>query len=194
MYEGQWRDDYFHGMGQLRTGMTVYEGQFRKSKKQGHGTLVRTDSSWYEGSFEDNLFEGEGHAVDAGGVYHGQWHRGMMHGKGKFTNACGATYEGDWVRLYWAECTPPTGRNLMTAHCPRRPHAQVRGIREGRGTLRYPAGDVVEGEWKGDRLEGSGKFLLSDGTEYEGGYETGRRQGHGMWRSMVSAHPVAPGE
>lgn len=41
-------------------------------------------------------------------------------------------------------------------------------MREGRGIMVYPNGDIYEGEWKRDKKEGKGEFFDSNGNKYEG--------------------------
>ena len=50
---------------------------------------------------------------------------------------------------------------------PRRKHAEgernAAGQPEGRGTMRYPNGDVYEGEFKQDKREGRGTYRKANG-------------------------------
>ena len=95
-YDGQWADDYYHGVGTLRTKGAVYEGEFKRSKRHGHGTIVFADSSWYEGEFRNDLYEGTGEHIDSTGGFVGEHNRGVRHGQGKFTNTEGVVYSGGW--------------------------------------------------------------------------------------------------
>ncbi len=68
LYDGQGRKQFPNG--------DFYEGQFRRGKLEGRGTLVTA----------------------RGDVYEGQFKNGFKHGKGKITYARAAgSYEGEWV-------------------------------------------------------------------------------------------------
>ena len=43
-YDGP--DDYYDGVGVLRTRFSVYEGRFRKGERHGHGVLVHVTDDW----------------------------------------------------------------------------------------------------------------------------------------------------
>ena len=67
------------------------------------------------------------------------------------------TYVGDWVR-------DESGKR----------------VREGRGT--YTDGSYVyDGEWKGDAMEGQGKFTYASGATYEGAWVAGKYHGQGTY-------------
>ena len=56
------------------------------------------------------------------------------------------------------------------------------GQREGRGTYRFAAGDVYEGDWKADEREGRGRMSYANGGVYEGEFKAGEMDGHGTER------------
>jgi hypothetical protein len=59
------------GMGELTyaaTG-TVYRGEFRNGKFNGHGTLTMTDGSVFEGDFQNGLADGVGRLTHADGTF-----------------------------------------------------------------------------------------------------------------------------
>ena len=62
MYEGDFREDLFHGWGRMRSGNgDLYEGYFDRGKKHGVGSMT---------------------TVADGSVYEGRWKRGRRTGKG----------------------------------------------------------------------------------------------------------------
>ena len=42
------------------------------------------------------------------------------------------------------------------------------GLREGYGRLIHPTGDMYEGDWQGDKANGSGTFSNLEGYTYQG--------------------------
>ena len=55
------------------------------------------------------------------------------------------------------------------------------GVRQGRGTLRYPNGGYYEGEWAQDKYHGKGRYVCSGGV-YVGTFEAGELSGRGVFR------------
>jgi hypothetical protein len=73
-FEGQYKDNKFHGFGVYTTRRGKYEGEFYNGLKHGRGRM-----EWY-----------------SSGVYTGKWTNGYMHGPGKYVSLDGKEYEGDW--------------------------------------------------------------------------------------------------
>ena len=46
-----------------------------------------------------------------------------------------------------------------------------RGVREGSGILKYPSGEIYEGEWKNNRREGEGSLRTPVGYRYNGQFQ-----------------------
>lgn len=87
-----------------------------------------------------------------------------MTGYGKRTYEDGTVYEGEYVN----------------------------GLRNGKGRIEYPNGDVQEGEWKDDKPNGYGKATFSKGTIYEGEFKNWKRNGHG--KMIFSSGDIYEGE
>lgn len=66
------------------------------------------------------------------------------------------------------------------------------GQREGRGTYRFAAGDVYEGDWKADEREGRGRMSYANGGVYEGDYTANMKQGLGTY--LYASGDVYEGE
>ena len=80
-YEGQWRDDKFHGLGVLtyRVKRTTryrerqeirYEGNFHLGSRHGNGILTFDDGSIYDGGFEKDRIRGHGAYQEQNGIWH----------------------------------------------------------------------------------------------------------------------------
>ena len=46
--------------------------------------------------------------------------------------------------------------------------------------MRNSAGDIYEGEFKHDTMEGKGIYYFKDGRSYEGEFKNGNRSGNGI--------------
>lgn len=53
------------------------------------------------------------------------------------------------------------------------------GQREGRGTARYPTGNVYEGNWKAGKREGRGTERFANGNIYVGDFKADKQEGRG---------------
>ncbi|KAL1530249.1 hypothetical protein AB1Y20_001164 [Prymnesium parvum] len=95
-YDGEWVDDYFHGIGKMKTQSIDYEGGFQRSKRHGKGKLFYADGSWYEGEFKDDMFDGIGELHDSNGVYEGWFRKGLRNGHGIYRSIECVTYTGNW--------------------------------------------------------------------------------------------------
>lgn len=86
VYDGEWKDDKWHGNGLLRSAKLRYEGAFVEGKKHGQGRQEKA-SSTYEGAWEDGLMHGTGtfHDATSGDEYTGEWRGGKRCGCGRLT-------------------------------------------------------------------------------------------------------------
>lgn len=115
-YEGEFKNNLFHGYGKLVKDDKVYEGQFLKGKFHGQGVLTDTDYKYegrfqydkkhgcgilttrtyiYEGEFENNLKNGRGKCTDltSKNVYRGEFRNDYKHGQGVTTDCDGNVLE-----------------------------------------------------------------------------------------------------
>ena len=166
-YDGKWKDDYYEGLGLLKTRFAVYEGEFHRGQRHGYGVLVATNGDWYEGEFHHDAFDGEGERSDRSGVYVGQFLEGKRHGNGVFTTHQGVKYIGQWQH----------------------------GKREGQGEQRFPDGSSFVGQWASDQKVGHGQFIdgfkgaKGEEISYAGHYQEGVRHGDGAeWQGMYGDH------
>jgi hypothetical protein len=101
MYDGEWRDDKYHGVGTYRwANGDCFWGSFVGGKRNGAGTLIlRSLGCKYEGDFSDDQFGGVGLYIWPEGRmrYEGQWNANVMHGFGVMRLDNGQLYQGMWV-------------------------------------------------------------------------------------------------
>lgn len=100
------------------------------------------------------------HTVESGDKYTGLLVDGKMHGYGKL--------------VY-------TGKNAGRVH----EGFFNRGRRHGKGKCVYPNKDVFDGTFENDKYVGLGTYV-SDGNEYCGNYEAGKRNGYGVCKYGAS--------
>jgi uncharacterized protein (TIGR02145 family) len=167
-YDGDYVDNKFQGYGTYtyKDGES-YTGQWANNKYNGKGKSSYTNGDIYDGDFVDGKKQGNGtYTFKTGALYTGQWADNKYNGKGKLIYANGEIYEGDFLN----------------------------GLRSGNGTFTYnilenmtdPNGNVVEdkfsiyiGQWANDVYNGKGKLNEYDGSEYEGDFVNGKKQGSG---------------
>lgn len=56
----------------------------------------------------------------------------------------------------------------------------LKGMRHGKGVIKYPDGAMYDGEWKDDLRDGYGKYIYADGTSFQGEWKRGCRHGKGI--------------
>ena len=54
------------------------------------------------------------------------------------------------------------------------------GQPEGRGTARWPDGEMYEGEWRAGQKEGRGAITHPNGDVYDGEWRAGKKEGRGI--------------
>ena len=84
VYEGEWKNDLFHGFGSLiNTDNTTYTGNFEFGKKEGKGNYI-VGKTIYDGEFSNDVKNGIGkECFQDGSSYSGNYIKGMKCGKGK---------------------------------------------------------------------------------------------------------------
>ena len=64
IYEGEWKNDIFHGEGILNENMFIYNGSFLNGKKEGKGKLSSDDNTYYyTGNWKEDEKTGDGNAL-----------------------------------------------------------------------------------------------------------------------------------
>eukprot|EP01062_Namystynia_karyoxenos_P008007 TRINITY_DN12823_c0_g1_i1.p2 TRINITY_DN12823_c0_g1~~TRINITY_DN12823_c0_g1_i1.p2 ORF type:complete len:217 (+),score=60.93 TRINITY_DN12823_c0_g1_i1:108-758(+) len=138
-----------------------YEGDIRKGRREGRGTLSYSSGDKYVGEWKADKREGWGRLdMASGGYYEGEWQLDRMHGMGTevFPDKC--KYEGEYRE----------------------------GLMHGKGKLTYPPkpgmekGLIYEGQFVRDVKEGKGKIFYPDsggmkGDVFDGQFLGGKRHG-----------------
>lgn len=97
-YDGFFKDDLRHGQGTFQTLVAVYDGDWIRGLREGHGVLTYKDGSYcYAGSWKSDIRHGEGKmTLNNVGYYEGSWANDLREGKGIMKYSNGDVYEGFW--------------------------------------------------------------------------------------------------
>ena len=86
-----------NGTGTITYSNSIYVGECKDGKKEGHGILTFNSGGKYDGEWKDDKKEGKGVYYYANGAkYYGEWKNGSKEGKGKYITQYGI-YSGIWV-------------------------------------------------------------------------------------------------
>ena len=194
VYEGEMHDGVREGRGLcLYNNNLMYEGEWKRNKEHGKGTLMSPDRSRiiYQGDWEKGRMQGKGtyHYYDAlnnkkeSSKYTGEFKENLRHGIGTYTLPDGSIYDGEWREnnpngwglFRWPDGSEYQGpwkdgkRNgtngiLLAADGFRYEGAWSKNSMEGIGTATYPNGQTYEGKWVGGRREGRGTIRFTNGA------------------------------
>ncbi len=133
----------------LGAGGVIYEGEWDKGKKNGHGTITFSSSSSffgdkYMGEFKYGEKYGKGEYIFANGnKYVGNFYRNKFYGEGQLSYASGDKYVGEWID----------------------------GKKHGKGTITYADGEIYKGGFKNGMYHGKGEVISTDGRVLKGIWE-----------------------
>jgi len=157
-YEGSWKDGKMCGYGTLRyANGDVYEGYFQDNQPHGHGTLKRghfltSAAHVYVGQWESGQKHGYGVMDDivAGEKYMGMWQEDAKHGSAVLVTLDGLYIEGCFTN------NKMTGQCVMLLEDGTSYEGEVAGIGilGGKGLMRLPNGDVIQGTFHGSWSDG----------------------------------------
>ena len=196
-YVGEWKDDKRHGQGtSFWADGDQHVGEYKDGKEHGHGTYLFGPNS---GEF-------------AGDKYVWEFKDGMKHGHGTYTWADGDVYVGEfkdgnpWEGVQYSASgkmqgtysngepcrgCEPTARQLalvreidpshITAALPPCPSSGV--FHNCFGTFTSDDGDKYVGEWKEDKMHGSGTYTFGLG-DHEGDKFIGEWKDNKPWQGV----------
>jgi len=195
VYEGEWREGKFHGVGKHSRSGETYTGEFWEGERHGEGQVVRSAAS--KGGEEqvadpllgrESIFigqwcagkrHGHGTAIYQRGEYEGEWLAGLRHGQGILSHG-GYQLEGPWREgvpdesgqhtLAYPDGAKYTGAIRWGAG------TDAAGGPEGAAATAAPAAGATQ--WA--RPEGRGLTKSPDGRLHDGQYRDGLPHGHGL--------------
>ena len=170
------RQEFVHG---------IYDGELKNGKKHGEGKFEwsQGELGTYEGEWANGRMHGVGRRIWTSGdwegyFYMGGWENDKRNGKGTFQEVNGQVrYVGEWRNdKLCGQVTIVTGNGVYEG-----------GLKDwkrwGKGkfviTKDDSAGNVLEGTWKNDKLQGKGKYTESSGSVYEGEFKNSKFNGFG---------------
>lgn len=176
-YCGSVYDDLPSGHGRLEHGDRIYEGEFLKGKRHGHGVETGARNYRYDGGWEHDKYHGSGILVRGGNVtYEGTFRHGQYHGKGTLVISDNEWYRGEWSN--GMHHGTGTRKNADGSY-----HGDFYyNLRHGRGAMSYADGTVYIGQWRRNLCHGKG-LLTKDDETYAGNFVSGKQSGHGKWES-----------
>ena len=127
VYEGPYEDGKKSGTGTYKFASgDIYSGQYRNDLRNGFGTYTTVNGDKFEGTYVDDLKHGFGkHWLSDGDYYEGEFRNNKYHGK--------------FTEIMYTFCTTSFLILLFSTI-----------NKTGKGTLRYPNGELYEGEFKDD--------------------------------------------
>lgn len=165
-YEGEWKDDMFHGLGTYYyVDGSSYCGEWIKGKRHGDGKLTAKAGDVYRGQWKDHKQEGKGSQISANGDrYEGNWIEGKKAGYGEATFTSGASYKGKWKadkRHGQGEYRFSNGDQYIGGF--------VNGVQHGDGLYKYINGDIYRGQFKNGLKNGICTIVwANDGAAFSG--------------------------
>jgi hypothetical protein len=199
VYEGEFKDDLFHGAGvynkHTEVGCITYRGAFANNKRHGMGYLTTTNAMgrgttygefkddvpvkyigkrylgniMQEGDFENDKLIRGKTTLPDGMVEEGDFENGFILIRGKTTWPDGSVYVGTYNKKGEQDGVGTYVGNGFKYH-----GEYQNGKLSGVGMLTYPNGNVYDGQFKNDKRNGIGKLTLPDGTTSTGLYEDDR--------------------
>uniref|UniRef100_A0A7S1XBI5 MORN repeat-containing protein 3 n=1 Tax=Tetraselmis chuii TaxID=63592 RepID=A0A7S1XBI5_9CHLO len=153
-----------------------YTGAWKNNKRHGKGTVIYKNGDKYEGDWAAGLRQGLGTLwiyVDGKFVvrYNGMWHKDRPSGNGTFFGNDGELYEGEFKGgLRCGRGKQSVGGRAVDGFGATVYEGEwLNDMKNGRGTLTKPNGDVHEGEWKDNMRHGQGTYyFMEKGMRYDG--------------------------
>ncbi|WGG50726.1 energy transducer TonB [Rugamonas sp. DEMB1] len=162
-WEGACKDGYADGMGVLRWFLKqqphgAFEGVLRAGLPNGPGFRLDPDNATWQGDFVDGRLEGPGvYVIPKNGRLSATFQNGRPAGKVEFVSNYGDRYQGDWDD--WDD----QGKHHQGPH--------------GQGAKQFALGGSYQGFWWRGSMEGKGSILYPNGERLDGEFEQGSLRG-----------------
>ena len=138
--------------------------------------IVFPDGTKYEGEIHSNKISGEGkYYFPSGAKYTGNVLNGLRDGYGKYYSPEGVTYEGEW------KCGLKNGKGKMKSDSMTYDGDWEMGNIHGKGKIKWDNGNVFEGQFKENHMDGFGYMIWFDIFEkYFGNWKNDKQNGNGV--------------
>eukprot|EP00934_Nitzschia_sp_Nitz4_P007046 Nitzschia sp. Nitz4//scaffold91_size79674//45896//48403//NITZ4_005372-RA/size79674-processed-gene-0.96-mRNA-1//1//CDS//3329560115//7036//frame0 len=151
----------------------------------------------YEGEMVNGHREGRGICLFSNGMlYEGEWRRNKEHGRGRLWTADRRRliYDGEWERgrmqglgtyyYYTGSLTDTKGAPPVDPSGTSRYIGEFKeNMRNGTGQYILPDGSVYDGQWSQGKMNGRGVFTWPDCSVYEGEFKDNQRHGQGLLKT-----------
>ena len=173
VYDGETRDDLFHGEGTLTwPDGRYYEGAFREGRLHGHGKLVDRRGCVQEGQFVDGVLHGQGQFTCDEATWQGRFEQGeLVEGSVSYTE--GGSYQGEFRDL------APHGQGLWVTEAGQHYEGRFENGELVEGRYRDEEGYQYEGQFRYFSFHGQGTLTRPDGVVIRGEFENGYAHGNG---------------
>lgn len=173
VYDGETRDDLFHGEGTLTwPDGRSYEGAFREGRLHGHGKLVDRRGCVQEGQFVDGVLHGQGQFTCDEATWQGRFEQGeLVEGSVSYTE--GGSYQGEFRDL------APHGQGLWVTEAGQHYEGRFENGELVEGRYRDEEGYQYEGQFRYFSFHGQGTLTRPDGVVIRGEFENGYAHGNG---------------
>ena len=173
VYDGETRDDLFHGEGTLTwPDGRYYEGAFREGRLHGHGKLVDRRGCVQEGQFVDGVLHGQGQFTCDEATWQGRFEQGeLVEGSVSYTE--GGSYQGEFRDF------APHGQGLWVTEAGQHYEGRFENGELVEGRYRDEEGYQYEGQFRYFSFHGQGTLTRPDGVVIRGEFENGYAHGNG---------------
>ena len=173
VYDGETRDNLFHGEGTLTwPDGRYYEGAFREGRLHGHGKLVDRRGCVQEGQFVDGVLHGQGQFTCDEATWQGRFEQGeLVEGSVSYTE--GGSYQGEFRDL------APHGQGLWVTEAGQHYEGRFENGELVEGRYRDEEGYQYEGQFRYFSFHGQGTLTRPDGVVIRGEFENGYAHGNG---------------
>ncbi|CAD7929736.1 unnamed protein product [Amoebophrya sp. A25] len=179
----------------------VYEGPFRNSQIQGHGTCRWHDGRFYDGEFQDGYRHGEGFffAADGNSRFKGGWQQGERHGYGVMVYAVDSEFHPVIPPGKKRPSLDAAGAGDAGAAATQTPAKRTKEMDPEQIEKAFDCGSYDSwfiGHWKNGLKHGSGMQQWRKGVTYDGEWSEGMMEGHGTmtWREPGKINETYSGQ
>ena len=154
----------------------IKNGMLESGSSKESCTLIFPDGTKYEGEIHNNKISGIGKfTFPTGATYTGEVLNGFRNGKGIYHNPIGITYEGEWKNGL------KNGKGKMTRLSMVYEGDWLNGNITGQGKIRWENGNIYEGNFKENHINGFGSMIWYDLLEkYTGNWKNDLQNGNGI--------------
>ena len=194
IYIGGFKGDMLNGQGNYSYNSGhKYVGEFKDNMFNGQGTFTSASGDVYSGEWLDNTYNGQGtYTFTSGSKYIGEWKDGKYNGQGVLYNADGTiNKQGYWKDGVYLGESIFTGqvtdqqRTLRNSSPGLYTGYLVDGVAEDEnGKFVFENGNIYEGGFKDDMLNGQGTYTYARGDKYVGELKDNMFSGQGTFTSI----------